>query len=192
MKNQLESGQYMRQFFSTLGQNVADSEKGYLNFWCNVEKSATGSTTTVKADNSRDCGWNDPTTTSLSTSTIADLRGNYAGTTNNRKTGCPNLNTADSAKYYDSQSYKDVGTGWYYHACYNFRSSQDATDKVSGFSVGTQIKYKAGWKLWSANSASATEINQGAMSEFGTYTMLEGACALTMSLAVSTVAALLF
>ena len=38
---------------------------------------------------------------------------------------------------------------WFSHSCTNFRSADDQATAVKTYTVGAEIKFKAGYRIWS-------------------------------------------
>lgn len=73
------------------------------------------------------------------------------------------------------------------------RSSDDSKDKISGYDIGTEIKFKAGYRIWSTRTGG--EIKATAFTQnWVTYKVTDGAMALgvTTMAAASAIASMLF
>lgn len=72
----------------------------------------------------------------------------------------------------------------------NWRTSDDILTNVKGYEIGTQIQFKAGYKVF-ASATLATKVSDGFTADWLFYTIQDGAIALTVSLAASAVTSLL-
>lgn len=123
-------------------------------------------------------------------STFVGNKVNYTGLR------CPNV--APKSNFYQYQGYIPKATnGTLYNQawCTNMRSSVDTKSYVSGYEIGTSIKFKAGYKIYTSVTGAA--IAGGKSDDWLTYTMIEsaenGACGpLSMMMAATAVVSLLF
>lgn len=83
--------------------------------------------------------------------------------------------------------------GWFANSCQGYRSNADTTALISAFKVGDVVNYRAGFKyLKDTTATSALIYASPAMTVQGTFTITDGAAALTMSAAVAAILALAF
>lgn len=138
MSKKLEQNNLIQQFMSIKGQDVANPDNTYLNFWCWANKDTTGAPRLVET---RDCGENDITKTiyhSSDEATVSDIAGDNVPYTGARR--CPHYETATSnVSFWTTNTFVKSDSDWYSHTCSAYRSSLDETELVSGYSVGTQI-----------------------------------------------------
>lgn len=74
----------------------------------------------------------------------------------------------------------------------NFRTSEDILTNVKGYEVGSEIKFKAGYKIFTSATSTIQSVSSGSTPEWLYYTISDGAIALTVSLAASAVTSMLF
>ena len=83
--------------------------------------------------------------------------------------------------------------GWFANSCQGYRSNADTTALISAFKVGDVVNFRGGFKYLKDATASSTTIYASpAMSVQSSFTITDGAAALTMSAAVAAVLALAF
>lgn len=136
----------------------------------------------------KDCGTNDMTASTARTlPTFVGNKVNYEGKR------CPNV--VPRSNFYQYSGFvprATSGTDYDAHWCANMRSSADSKSSVSGYEIGTSIKFKAGYRLFSSPTGNA--VSGGISEDWLTYTMIEasGAVALTVSMAASAIVSLTF
>lgn len=100
----------------------------------------------VAGTTSKDCGNQDLAAQLSTKNSVAAMKGNY--TPYSQASDCPNQTGKSDFK--TSQALvAATADNQQYVTCMNWRTSQDSTTYVSGYSVGNQIKFKAGFKIFS-------------------------------------------
>ena len=113
-----------------------------------------------------------------------DLTVNAAGKTSTATTDAAGTNTIDNFVLMSSETTitADVN-GWYTFVCQGYRSTQDTTAALTTMKVHDTITYRAGFKYYASSTIATTIAKSDVLASDFTYTLLDGAVALSASVA---------
>ena len=78
---------------------------------------------------------------------------------------------------------------WYSHSCTNYRASSDNAQFVKAIEVGTEIKYRAGFKIY--NALNNNPLVNGSSTKLFSYTITENSATVLVASLVTVAAAVM-
>lgn len=113
-----------------------------------------------------------------------DLTVNAAGKNSGATTAAAGTNTLDSYVTLSSSTITEAdANGWYSFVCQGYRSTEDTTSTLTAMMVHDTITYRAGFKYYATSQTAATIAKSDVLASDYTYTLLDGAVALSVSVA---------
>lgn len=165
-KTKPATGAYLQQWFSPMWNVSAAS--GFTNYICTSAITQGSSSTSFKTTN---------TSSDLSVSTMDKNQSNtIIGTT---------VTNGDFVVVDGLTSMVADDNGWYTNSCQGYRSDQDTNTDLSAFTVGTSVKYTAGYKYLPTSTGTAPISQFSSTGAILSYVILDSAVALTMSAAAA-------